>query len=54
VEADPHYQLRFSLANILGMDNPSVRICQDASGTSRETGFSPGSMRAGLNLEMKL
>jgi len=27
---------------------------QDASGTSRETGFSPGSMRVGLNLEMKL
>ena len=51
---NPHYQLRFSLANILGMDNQQDRIYQDASGTSRELNYSPGSMRVGLNLEMKL
>jgi outer membrane receptor for ferrienterochelin and colicins len=51
---NPRYQLRLSMNNILGMDNPSDRLYQDASGTSRETGFSPGSMRAGVNLEVKL
>jgi outer membrane receptor protein involved in Fe transport len=51
---NPRYQLRLSANNILGMDNPSDRIYQDAAGTSRQTGFSPGSMRVGLNLEMKL
>jgi outer membrane receptor protein involved in Fe transport len=50
----PRYQLRLSANNILGMDNPSDRIYQDAAGTSRATSFSPGSMRVGLNLEMKL
>jgi outer membrane receptor protein involved in Fe transport len=49
-----HYQVRLSLANILGMDNVSERVYQDASGTSREPNFQPGSMRAGLSLEMKL
>jgi outer membrane receptor protein involved in Fe transport len=51
---NPHYQVRLSANNILGMDNPSDRIYQDAAGTSRETGFSPGSVRLGVNLEMKL
>jgi outer membrane receptor for ferric coprogen and ferric-rhodotorulic acid len=50
---NPRYQLRVSANNILGMDNPSDRLYQDASGTTRETGFSPGSMRVGANLEMK-
>ncbi len=50
---NPRYQLRVSASNILGMDNPSDRLYQDASGTSRETGFSPGSARVGANLEMK-
>jgi outer membrane receptor protein involved in Fe transport len=49
-----HYQVRLSLANILGMDNVSERVYQDASGTSREPNFQPGSMRAGLSLEMKM
>jgi hypothetical protein len=51
---NPRYQLRLSANNILGMDSPSDRIYQDAAGTSRQTGVSPGSMRVGLNLEMKL
>jgi outer membrane receptor protein involved in Fe transport len=51
---NPRYQLRLSANNILGMDNPSDRIYRDASGTSRSTGLSPGSMRVGVNLEMKL
>jgi outer membrane receptor for ferrienterochelin and colicins len=51
---NPHYQLRFSVNNLLGMDSPSDRIYEDASGVSRELGLSPGSPRVGLNLEMKL
>ena len=50
---NPRYQLRVSANNILGMDNPSDRIYRDASGTSRETGLQPGSVRVGANLEMK-
>jgi outer membrane receptor protein involved in Fe transport len=49
-----HYQLRLSLNNLLGMDQTSDRLYQDAAGTSRELGFTPGSVRAGLNLEVKL
>jgi outer membrane receptor for ferrienterochelin and colicins len=51
---NPHYQLRFSVNNLLGVDSPSDRIYADASGTSRELGLSPGSPRVGVNLEMKL
>ncbi len=51
---NPQYQLRLSVNNLLGMDNASDRIYEDASGTSREIGLSPGSPRVGLNLEMKL
>lgn len=51
---NPRYQLRFSVNNLLGMDSPSDRIYEDASGVSREIGLSPGSARVGLNLEMKL
>ena len=51
---NPHYQLRLSLANILGQNNTSDRIYRDQAGTSRETSFQPQSMRVGLNLEMKL
>jgi len=50
---NPRYQLRVSANNILGMDNPSDRLYRDASGTSRETGLQPGSVRVGANLEMK-
>jgi hypothetical protein len=51
---NPRYQVRLSANNILGMENPSDRIYQDAAGSSRQTGLSPGSMRVGVNLEMKL
>ncbi|RYE95258.1 MAG: TonB-dependent receptor, partial [Oxalobacteraceae bacterium] len=51
---NPQYQLRLSVNNLLGVDNASDRIYQDASGTSREIGLSPGSPRVGVNLEMKL
>src|SRR5206468_12907655 len=47
---NPHYQVRLSANNILGMDNPSDRLYQDVSGTSHSTGLSPGSMRVGVNL----
>ena len=48
------YQLRVSLNNLLGMDQTQDRLYQDAAGTSRELSFQPGSVRAGVNLEMKL
>jgi outer membrane receptor for ferrienterochelin and colicins len=51
---DEHWQLRLSLANILGMDNNSERSYEDASGTSRQWSWQHGWMRTGLNLEMKL
>jgi outer membrane receptor for ferrienterochelin and colicins len=51
---DPRLQLRLSLANILGMNNTSERLYQNADGVSRQTSFQPGWARIGLNLEMKL
>lgn len=51
---DQHFQLRLSLANILGMDNSSERSYEDASGMSRQWSWQRGWMRTGLNLEMKL
>lgn len=51
---NPRYQLRLSLNNILGMDQTQDRLYRDAAGTSRELSFQPGSVRAGVNLEMKL
>jgi outer membrane receptor for ferrienterochelin and colicins len=51
---DARFQLRLSLNNILGMDQASKTTYADASGLSRETSFTRGAMRTGLNLEMKL
>jgi outer membrane receptor for ferrienterochelin and colicins len=51
---DPRYQLRLSLANILGMNNVSERLYENVEGISRQTSFQPGWMRIGVNLEMKL
>jgi len=51
---DAHWQLRLSLANILGMENPYERRYEDAAGVSRQAGSQAASMRTGLNLEMKL
>jgi outer membrane receptor for ferrienterochelin and colicins len=51
---DARFQLRLSLNNILGMDQASETTYADASGLSRETSFTRGAMRTGLNLEMKL
>jgi outer membrane receptor protein involved in Fe transport len=51
---NPRYQVRLSLGNILGMDNTSERLYQDAAGLSRQTSFQPGSMRIGANLEIKM
>jgi outer membrane receptor for ferrienterochelin and colicins len=51
---NPRYQLRLSMANILGQNTTSDRLYRDEAGTSRETSFQPQSMRVGLNLEMKL
>jgi outer membrane receptor for ferrienterochelin and colicins len=51
---NPRYQLRVSLSNLLGMDQTSDRSYEDAAGVSRETNYQPGSVRAGVNLEMKL
>jgi outer membrane receptor protein involved in Fe transport len=50
---NPRYQLRVSANNLLGQDNSSDRIYQDAAGTSRETSFNAGYARVAANLEMK-
>jgi outer membrane receptor for ferrienterochelin and colicins len=50
----PRYQLRVSANNILGQDFASDRIYNDLAGTSRETNFTPQSVRVGVNLEVKL
>jgi outer membrane receptor for ferrienterochelin and colicins len=51
---DAHYQLRFSVNNLLGMDNSSDQVYEDAAGSSRELSFQRGYARANLSLEMKL
>jgi outer membrane receptor protein involved in Fe transport len=50
---NPRYQVRVSANNLLGQNTPSDRIYRDAAGTSRETSFSAGYTRVGVNLEMK-
>jgi outer membrane receptor for ferrienterochelin and colicins len=50
---NPRYQLRVSAYNLLGQDNSSDRIYQDAAGTSRETSFNPQYRRVAANIEMK-
>jgi outer membrane receptor protein involved in Fe transport len=50
---DAHYQLRVSVANILGTDTSSERLFEDASGLSRQASFQPGVIRTGVNLEAK-
>jgi outer membrane receptor for ferrienterochelin and colicins len=51
---DAHWQLRLSVANLLGMENAYERRYEDALGVSRQAGSQSASMRTGLNLEMKL
>jgi outer membrane receptor protein involved in Fe transport len=51
---NPRYQVRLAANNILGQDSSSDRIYRDAAGTSRETNFTPASVRVGVNLEVKL
>jgi outer membrane receptor for ferrienterochelin and colicins len=46
--------LRLSLANLLGMNNTSEKVYENADGVSRQASFQPGWTRIGLNLEMKL
>jgi outer membrane receptor for ferrienterochelin and colicins len=50
---DAHYQLRVSVANILGTNNSSERLYEDASGLSRQASLQPGVIRTGVNLEAK-
>jgi outer membrane receptor protein involved in Fe transport len=51
---NPRYSVRMTLGNILGMNNTSERLYDDAAGLSRQTSFQPGSMRVGANLEIKM
>ena len=51
---DAHLQLRFTLNNILGMDNASETFYEDASGLSRQAGWQQGATRVGVNVEMKM
>lgn len=49
----PHYQLRVSAKNLLEQDNGTLRIYQDAQGSSRETSFNRGFIQVAANIEMK-
>jgi outer membrane receptor protein involved in Fe transport len=51
---DPKLQLRFTLNNILGMDNASESIYEDAGGLSRQASWQQGATRVGVNLELKM
>jgi outer membrane receptor for ferrienterochelin and colicins len=51
---DEHLQLRFTLNNLLGMDNASEGSFEDAGGLSRQASWQQGATRVGLNLEMKM
>ncbi|MFL6634530.1 MAG: TonB-dependent receptor plug domain-containing protein [Massilia sp.] len=51
---DEHLQLRFTLNNLLGMDNASESSFEDAGGLSRQASWQQGATRVGLNLEMKM
>jgi outer membrane receptor protein involved in Fe transport len=51
---DPTLQLRFTLNNILGMDNASESMYDDASGLSRQASWQQGATRIGVNLELKM
>jgi outer membrane receptor protein involved in Fe transport len=51
---DPTLQLRFTLNNILGMDNASESLYDDASGLSRQASWQQGATRIGVNLELKM
>ncbi|GAB3454799.1 hypothetical protein GCM10027321_06500 [Massilia terrae] len=51
---DPRYQLRVSVANILGTPGSWYeRLYADASGISRQAHVMPGAIRTGVNLEAK-
>jgi outer membrane receptor protein involved in Fe transport len=51
---DPTLQLRFTLNNILGMDNASESMYEDAGGLSRQASWQQGATRVGVNLELKM
>jgi outer membrane receptor protein involved in Fe transport len=51
---DAHLQLRFTLNNILGMDNASESFYEDASGLSRQASWQQGATRVGVNVELKM
>jgi outer membrane receptor protein involved in Fe transport len=51
---DAHLQLRFTLNNILGIDNASESLYEDASGLSRQASWQQGATRIGLNVELKM
>jgi outer membrane receptor protein involved in Fe transport len=51
---DAHLQLRFTLNNILGIDNTSESFYEDASGLSHQASWQQGATRIGLNVELKM
>jgi hypothetical protein len=51
---EPNLQLRFTLNNILGMDNASDSVYEDAGGLSRQASWQQGATRVGVNLELKM
>jgi outer membrane receptor protein involved in Fe transport len=51
---DPNVQVRFTLNNLLGMDNASESLFDDAGGLSRQASWQQGATRVGVNLELKM
>jgi outer membrane receptor protein involved in Fe transport len=51
---DEHLQLRFTLNNILGIDNASESFYQDAAGMSHQASWQQGATRIGFNVELKM
>lgn len=51
---DAHVQLRFTLNNLLGMDNASDSAYEDGSGLARQSSWQQGATRVGVNVELKM
>jgi outer membrane receptor protein involved in Fe transport len=51
---DARLTMRFTLNNILGMDNASDSFYEDGSGLSRQSSWQQGATRFGVNVELKM
>jgi outer membrane receptor protein involved in Fe transport len=51
---DARLQLRFTLNNLLGIDNASESFYEDADGLSHQSSWQQGATRVGVNVELKM